>query len=255
MLDIYSDYHVHTKYCNHAIGEVEEFVESGLRKGLNVIAFTDHFPVPEEFRSLYPSCFVTEEKWERYCEDVLKAKEKYKDKIKIILAAEVDYIPEAMDEIMLNLKKKGKNLELILGAVHFFNKICIDFNEDTFKYFVEAVTSEEEAFNLYYQRVKEMIELAFFHHIAHFDLIKKFGMKTIYNWGLIVELLRLIKDKNLVLQINTSGFDKLCAEQYPSMAVIKEAKNLGIEIVLGSDAHRPEEVARYFDRIEKLYSN
>ncbi|MCD4692171.1 MAG: PHP domain-containing protein, partial [Calditrichales bacterium] len=44
-----ADYHIHTKLCKHARGEMEEYVEQALRIGLKEIAFTDHIPLPDNF--------------------------------------------------------------------------------------------------------------------------------------------------------------------------------------------------------------
>ena len=43
------DYHLHTKLCKHAQGEVFEYVEEAIRQGINEIAFTDHAPLPDNF--------------------------------------------------------------------------------------------------------------------------------------------------------------------------------------------------------------
>ena len=40
-----ADYHIHTKRCGHAIGEMEEYVKNAIRKGLREIGFSDHLPL------------------------------------------------------------------------------------------------------------------------------------------------------------------------------------------------------------------
>ena len=43
------DYHLHTRLCKHASGEVSEFIEHALNSGISEIAFTDHIPLPDNF--------------------------------------------------------------------------------------------------------------------------------------------------------------------------------------------------------------
>ena len=50
------------------------------------------------------------------------------------------------------------------------------------------------------------------------------------------------------LELNTAGLRKECKEIYPSLWILKEAKRLGIELIAGSDAHTPLEIAKDFDK-------
>ena len=43
------DYHIHTKLCKHAEGEIHQYIESAISAGLAEIAFTDHNPLPDKF--------------------------------------------------------------------------------------------------------------------------------------------------------------------------------------------------------------
>ena len=54
------------------------------------------------------------------------------------------------------------------------------------------------------------------------------------------------------MEINTSGWDKPCAEQYPSLEILRRAVGRGIAITAGSDAHAPEEVGRKFGSLRAL---
>ena len=72
-------------------------------------------------------------------------------------------------------------------------------------------------------------------------------------YGPIEHILDLIKANDLVLEINTGGIDRTTTQEpYPSFEILQRAVHKGIEITLGSDAHRPEEIGRYFEQILKL---
>jgi len=57
-----------------------------------------------------------------------------------------------------------------------------------------------------------------------------------------------MKEKGAALEINTSGFT-IRKEPYPCKKIIRSAIDSGIPLVAGSDAHRPEHVGRFFDRL------
>jgi histidinol-phosphatase (PHP family) len=85
--------------------------------------------------------------------------------------------------------------------------------------------------------------------VSHFDLPKKYNKhpedpELIADY--IDKTLELIKKKNLTIEINTSGWRKEVKEQYPSKEIIKKMYDLDIPILLGSDAHQPEEVGYRF---------
>jgi histidinol-phosphatase (PHP family) len=65
------------------------------------------------------------------------------------------------------------------------------------------------------------------------------------------EMMALMREKDIALEVNTSGF-VLRGEPFPSSRVVKEAQQLGIRLVAGSDAHRPQDVGRYFDWLPGL---
>ena len=88
------DLHNHTTLCNHATGTVEEYVKRAIELGIDEYGFACHAPMnfdPKyrmklEERNIY-------EKW------VNEAKEKYKDKIKILLNKLLTNKPKDLYEI------------------------------------------------------------------------------------------------------------------------------------------------------------
>jgi histidinol-phosphatase (PHP family) len=67
-------------------------------------------------------------------------------------------------------------------------------------------------------------------------------------------LLAAVRQRNMCLEINTSGF-ALRAEPYPGREIIGRALQLGIPLTAGSDAHHPEQVGRFFTRIPEFLAS
>jgi histidinol-phosphatase (PHP family) len=64
----------------------------------------------------------------------------------------------------------------------------------------------------------------------------------------IERLLEEIKLAGMALEINTSGILKR-NEPFPRFATIIRAIKMGIPLLAGSDAHKPEDIGRFFDTL------
>ena len=51
---------------------------------------------------------------------------------------------------------------------------------------------------------------------------------------------------NVAMELNTAGLRKDCKEIYPSHKIVQMAKEKGVAITFGSDAHAPDEVGMNF---------
>jgi histidinol-phosphatase (PHP family) len=71
------------------------------------------------------------------------------------------------------------------------------------------------------------------------------------HWEQIGLLLDEVKRAGMELEINTSGY-KYRGLPFPLPEIIALATAKSIPLALGSDAHNPSEVGRYFDRIPAL---
>ncbi|MCK5341512.1 MAG: restriction endonuclease, partial [Desulfobulbaceae bacterium] len=65
------------------------------------------------------------------------------------------------------------------------------------------------------------------------------------------DLLDRIAEKGMSLEVNTSGYP-IRDQPFPSIDILKAAAGRNITLVAGSDAHRPADVGRYFDRLSVI---
>lgn len=234
------DLHNHTTLCNHAEGEISEYIEKAIESGTKYFGFSEHAPM--DFDEGYRVSF---EQMKSYEEAVLNAKEKYKNKIEVLLGYEVDYLVGHMDERVLNA-----DVDYLIGSVHFIDKWGFDNPEFIGRYESEDI---DEIWQKYFDAVKEMADSRLFDIVGHLDLIKVFKFMPNKDINEIAkEALKAIKEADMVLEINMAGYRKPIAEPYPSLALLKQAYELGIPITFASDAHKPEQVSLFSDEIEKL---
>ncbi len=234
------DLHNHTYLCNHAEGELFLYIEEAIKHGINIYGVSDHAPM--DFDPKYRMSF---KQMDEYKSMVQAVKEKYKEKIEVLFAYEVDYLPGHMDKRVLEA-----DVDYLIGSAHFIDKWGFDNPEFIGRYEgADIDTIWQEYFNI----IKDMAETGFFDIVGHLDLIKVFKYMPKGNLVEIAEeALQAIKNADMVLELNVAGYRKPCQEPYPSKALLERAFQLGIPITFSSDAHKPEQVALYRQEIEKF---
>lgn len=238
-----ADYHIHTKLCRHAEGEMEEYVQAAILAGLEEVGFSDHAPVLDDYDPVHR---MTWDDFPTYCNTVQHLKEKY-SQITIRLGVEADVYPgfERSLEILL----KSCPIEYVIGSVHFMDGEAVFKRPDSF-----PTSKENEAFvHKYFERLTHGVRSGLFDVVAHTDVVK-------WNFadfkGLIHDLagtfLESVRDAGMAIELNTSGLRKKPCEMYPSRQILEIASRSSIPVILGSDAHRPEEVAANFEEAVAL---
>ena len=237
------DLHNHTPLCNHAEGELFEYIEKAIECGTEYFGFSDHAPM--DFDPKYRMNFAQMQGYEN---SVLDAKKNYKEKINILLGYEVDYLKGHMDERVLN-----SEVDYLIGSVHFIDEWGFDNPEFIGHYEHEDI---DQIWQKYFNTIKEMAESKLFDIVGHLDLIKVFKFMPKGNINEIAKgALEAIKKADMTMELNVAGYRKPVGEAYPSPSLLKQAFELGIPITFGSDAHKPEQVGLYNDEIIQMAKN
>ena len=234
------DLHNHTTRCNHAEGTVDEYIQRAIELGIDIYGFSEHAPM--DFDPDYRLAF---EEMDAYTNDVLTAKEHYKDEIKILLGYEVDYLPGHMDERVLSAK-----VDYLIGSVHFIDKWSFDNPE-----FIAGWKNKDidEIWQAYFEATEAMAKSGKFDIVGHLDLIKVFKYMPKQDTRLLAkDALQAIKKSNMVLELNAAGLRKPIGEIYPSRSLLEEAFALDIPITFGSDAHAVDQVGFAYEKVITL---
>ena len=224
------DLHNHTTRCNHAEGTIDEYIERAIELGIDIYGFSEHAPMDFDEKYRLPFCDI-----QAYVDDVLAAKEKYKDQIKILLGYVVDWLPGHMEKKILNAE-----VDYLIGSVHFLDKWSFDNPE-----FLAGWESRDidEIWQAYFEASEAMAASGKFDIVGHLDLIKVFKYLPRQDVRILAkDTLKAIKRSNMVLELNAAGLRKPIGEIYPSKALLEEAFSLDIPITFASDAHSIEQV-------------
>lgn len=240
-----TDYHTHTPLCHHAQGEPEAFVERALQLGLHSYGIADHAPMPPENEPF--------DDWRMLCSDlqdyyqwINRAKTAAADSNLIILSGlECDWMPGLLPWI-----KHLRALhpwDYLIGSVHYLPG---NGSVDDSLYADKCLTgSVEEDWNLYWKTVTEMIQSEQFDIVGHIDIVKIWGRVPAGDVSPYYEqALQALQDSKMAVEINTAGYHKRCAEQYPAEPLLRELIARRIPIVINSDAHAPEHLSRGWEQ-------
>lgn len=258
------DGHIHTPFCPHGTKDsLDQYIEKAIASGFNDISFTEHAPLPSSFIDPTPmkDSGISNQQLYPYIDAITQAKDAYKNDIRIRVGFEVDFIKGYESETQSFLDEIGPLLDDSILSVHFL-KIgsqyeCMDYSKETYLEMAAKLGSVQALYDLYYETVRASIsaDLGKFkpQRIGHPTLVHKFQLahgEPIDDSQQIEQILKLMADSRYELDLNSAGFSKPdCLESYPPEHFIALAKNLGIPLVFGSDAHSAKGLHNHYSKL------
>jgi len=250
------NYHTHTTGSDGKL-KPKDWIKIAIKKKFDVLGITDHYHFPAGFRD-WGNDYYSDEHYK----ELNKLKKRYEDKIKILVNVEFDWLKDYKKWIKQEAGKRKYDLRFI--SVHFVDDggkgTPIDYNEKSFKDLIKYHKGIKNLVKFYYGELRKAIKTDCFDVVGHLDIIKLWNKEKKYFSGKedwykkeIQKTLKLIKKKNMKIDLNTSGLRKPCAEQYPSKEILEEAKKMKISFLVGTDAHNTVELEAGLKEIKNLF--
>lgn len=248
-----SNYHSHCTFCDGR-SPMEDFVKFAIANGIKKYGFSSHAPLP----FLTPWTMLADE-FDDYESEFKRLKDKYKSEIELYIGLEVDYIHGYSD--IRNDFFKNKQLDFTIGSIHYLDKISdnkywtIDGGFDEFDEGLKLLYGGDirMATKRFFEISAFMIEKGGFDIVGHFDKITYHGLKykdfsCTDTWfvTLVTEVLELIRDKGLILEINTKSLHDH-GITFPHQQFYKTIHEMKIPIVVNSDCHYPTKITAGFE--------
>lgn len=241
------DNHLHTCLCGHAVGEVGEYVEVAVRKGIREVGFCDHLPLYflPPGRTI-PGYAMDEKDLPRYVE-MIERSAKWAP-IPVKLGIEADYVPGYEEKLagLLSLHP----FDYVTGSVHFIEGWGFDNPAEIAEYDSREI---DLVYEQYFTLVQQAALTGLFDVMAHPDLIKKFNFRPARDLSsLYGETARAFKKAGVCVEVNTAGLRNPAREIYPSPELLEIFFKHGLPATLGSDAHSPDQVGAGLSEAMKL---
>lgn len=242
-----TDTHTHTWRSGHGIGTVDEVVQQALAQGMQMVALTEHLPLPKEIDA--DGTFAMQpDQMQGYFADIEEARLRYPG-IEIISGVEVDWRCNAGDYIMDTLSDWP--IELRLCGIHMLSEADgshWEFDHPDYEDgWIER--SEEGVWQRYLELWLEALSSSVpFDIMAHPDLPKKLNHKPLFDTReYYATMAEAAKAAGVMIEVNTAGLHKPVGELYSAPALLKVFCDAGVPCSIGSDAHDPAHVGRSFD--------
>lgn len=235
------DTHLHTRHSCDSEMEPLAACRRAKELGLAALIFTEHmdFDPSDEGFGFYDAMAIR---------DSLDECRRLHPALGIFKGVEVTYQTKYRRQIERFLKKG--NFDYALGSVHMVGEGDISRAERQEDYF--AGRGEAQAYRPYFEEVRLAAESGLFDAIGHLDLCKKYGMRHYgaldwHKYAAEIEvILKAAAANGTVIELNTSGTRQDPRDTYPNIGVIEMFRQLGGRTLLGSDAHRTEDIGHAF---------
>ena len=260
------DGHIHSPYCPHGTSDsLKKYVEQGIQLGYQSMTFTEHAPLPASFSDPVPEkdSGMALSKVEPYLNEIEKLKDMYQHDIEILKGFEIDFIEGYEDETKSFLDTYGPSLDDSILSVHFLKGdrgwYCIDYSPDMYEAALKDLGGTQQLYEVYYKTLIQSVHSDLGEYkptrIGHMTLVKKFQTLFPYpsHWtDFATDFLEVVKENHYVLDYNGAGISKPhCKEAYPPKSLARQAYEMGIPLIYGSDAHTASALGQGLEEMEK----
>ncbi len=234
--------HTHTRRCKHATGMPLDYCAEAVHQGLSSVGFSDHAPFPD---GRYDETRMDFSELDAYCGDVEAARSAYAPALEVWKGFEVDYFPAVGKAFYEEVFLGRCGCDYLIAGTHFLEPFKPDLDQwdDSNVFGAEAVRRHVES------HVHAM-ESGLFAYLAHPDTFAR----CCPGWtpeirAVCAELVDASISLGVPLELNAYGLRKPAMQmpgglraQYPWRPFWELVAEKGAPVVVGADAHRPEDV-------------
>ncbi|MCD8019453.1 MAG: histidinol-phosphatase HisJ family protein [Clostridiales bacterium] len=246
-----SDTHLHSFFSSDSEATPEAMIQKAIDLGLKTICFTEHYDpdYPENEEGLD---FLLD--FDAYYSTFLQLKEKYASQIEVLHGIELG-VQRHLDSVLMDFYiRRGGRYDFIINSCHLVEGI------DPYDGVYFKQHSPEEGTKNYFENILGNLKaFPFFQSAGHLDYITRYistprhAFRYADYQDILDAILRCLIENGKGLEVNTAGLKYGLPWPNPHMDILRRYRELGGEIVtIGSDAHKPEDMAYAFDRLPAI---
>lgn len=240
------DFHMHSRFSADGEATIDEMAEAAIARGLREICFTEHLDFdPED-----PDYGFFQ--YKPYIEAVQAARARYAGRLAIRTGLEFDFrraYGEEVGEVLATME-----VDFLLGSVHSAAGWAIHKlgRENPPELDVRDLLED------YFDEVEALASSGWCHAIGHFDYVYKqlparvAPLRDAWYWGRVEGVLARCIEGQVAVEVNTHHLLDRGWGMSADAEILARYRALGGRLVtVGSDAHRPDEVAHAFAEAEE----
>ncbi len=233
------DYHVHSNYSADAHATMEEMCRSAISRGIPEIGFAEHYDLhPDE----KPRDWLRLDPW---LSDLERCRALFEGDLTIRAGIEIGEPHLFASELRSMLARAP--FDYAIGSLHWVGRSGV-FDAAFYQ------RPADEAFRLYFEELERMTRSCECDILGHFDVPVRTAYDTYGCYdprryeSLIRRVLRNCVERGIVLEINSSALRRAANILLPGSDILTWYVEMGGDLVtLGSDAHRPDQLAAHLD--------
>lgn len=239
-----ANYHTHTARCGHAEGTDEQYVRAAIAQRFDVLGFSDHVPWP--YRSGFTNRHVRMDigQLDEYVASIRALARRYAGQIELRVGFECEVFPAYMG--WLAEMKEEKRLDYLIFGNHY------EGTDEGGFYFGRA--TEAGHLRRYVESAEKGARTGLFAYMAHPDLfMRRYPRFDESCRAAARDLCAICKQNNLPMEVNLHDryrLGEMNGDGYPNAEFFEIVYDAGVPVILGLDAHEPQEIAdpREYDR-------
>ena len=236
--------HTHSFYCRHGKGTISEYVDQARADGLKLLGFSEHCPLPD--RDYQKGNRMDFEELPAYEADV-RAHMGDPD-LKVLLGAECDWLPDEESFYRDDLLGR-RGYDYLICSVHHM----VDPSDGKEKFLQYLTRMPVGHIIEYVDLYTAALESGMFLFGCHPDLFLAAHRK----WDAEAkaasrDIIQCALETDTPLEINDNGLRKKPVQTddgprqpYPVREFWEMARDMGVQIVTNSDAHRPVDLSAH----------
>ena len=232
------DYHVHSTFSDGR-EDVDACCERAVSLGLAELGISEHLAPP--CLAAIADYGLAHERLDEYIAAVRGAAARHPE-LRVLCGVEADFAPEGVTEMAELLA--GHTVDYVLCSVHFtdgFQFNAVEHRGDP------GWDDPGGVCRRYWELVREAAQSGLFDVLAHPDLPKRWGHRHCEDLtALEEEAIAALAAAGMALEINTSGLRHPVAELFPAPSLLRRAREAGLPLTFGSDAHHAADIGAGF---------
>jgi len=238
--------HTHCTLCDGK-NTAREMVERAIELGFDTLGFSSHA------NTVFNDDCELRHGVEGYRKEILRLKEEYRDRIKILLGTELDRYSEGLVTGEYDYKIASVHYAIKSGEMVCYDK-SVKHSEDVIERLFGG--SRIEYARLYYETMADMPNHLTADFVGHFDLLTKYELKAphLFDTGATeyrksaLEALHAVREKFEFFEVNTGPIGRgYKPAPYPAPFILDEMREIGCKMLITTDCHNKSYLDCGFD--------
>jgi histidinol-phosphatase (PHP family) len=249
------DWHLHDSHSHDGRGAPADFARAATAKGLSSICFTNHIEELDSKTMTFEVKLPRDlEKMKKSLAAIREARPRFPG-LDIKFGVEVENNPRCYPQMEAVLD--ALPFDYVVGSVHLVDGVPITSSFS--KPFI-LKHDPESLYKKYYEEMSAFVEWGRFDCLAHPDIIRRYmvelfpDFKPYISYDMLRNVFTLLRNRGQGIEVNTGGLFEAPKDAYHEQDILNLALDCGIErLIIGSDAHKPEDLGRGYNLLEERY--